>query len=157
MTTHDKKYYAKGEPCRHKGCLSHVSHPCEGCGRIAGGKLDHPVGKYSQAKMTANDKCPKCGVNIDMVEINVGAGETIKRPSHIQDGHDCTRNQLANVTAERDEVRGMITDLQWAVDRVTGILDALPTDISDYFSDREEYKRFKKITDPYYEEDEEDE
>lgn len=25
-----------GEPCRHPGCLSHISHPCEGCGRIAG-------------------------------------------------------------------------------------------------------------------------
>lgn len=26
-----------GEPCDHPGCLAHVSHPCEGCGRIAGG------------------------------------------------------------------------------------------------------------------------
>ncbi len=25
-----------GEPCAHPGCLHHVSHPCEGCGRIAG-------------------------------------------------------------------------------------------------------------------------
>jgi hypothetical protein len=25
-----------GEPCNHSGCLSHVGHPCEGCGRIAG-------------------------------------------------------------------------------------------------------------------------
>ncbi len=25
-----------GEPCDHRGCLAHVSHPCEGCGRIAG-------------------------------------------------------------------------------------------------------------------------
>lgn len=25
-----------GVPCKHPGCLSHVSHPCEGCGRIAG-------------------------------------------------------------------------------------------------------------------------
>lgn len=25
-----------GVPCSHPGCLSHVSHPCEGCGRIAG-------------------------------------------------------------------------------------------------------------------------
>jgi hypothetical protein len=25
-----------GEPCGHPGCLSHISHPCEGCGRIAG-------------------------------------------------------------------------------------------------------------------------
>ena len=24
------------EPCGHPGCLHHVSHPCEGCGRIAG-------------------------------------------------------------------------------------------------------------------------
>ncbi|HSW50567.1 MAG TPA: hypothetical protein VLH09_10350 [Bryobacteraceae bacterium] len=25
-----------GQPCSHRGCLSHVSHPCEGCGRVAG-------------------------------------------------------------------------------------------------------------------------
>ena len=25
-----------GEPCDHPGCLSHVTHPCEVCGRIAG-------------------------------------------------------------------------------------------------------------------------
>lgn len=28
--------YRIGEPCNHPGCLSHVTHPCEGCGRIAG-------------------------------------------------------------------------------------------------------------------------
>ena len=28
-----------GEPCNHKGCLSHISHPCEGCGRIAGKQI----------------------------------------------------------------------------------------------------------------------
>jgi len=26
----------QGEPCSHAGCLHHVTHPCEGCGRIAG-------------------------------------------------------------------------------------------------------------------------
>jgi len=25
-----------GEPCSHVGCLSHISRPCEGCGRIGG-------------------------------------------------------------------------------------------------------------------------
>lgn len=25
-----------GKPCGHPGCLSHISHPCDGCGRIAG-------------------------------------------------------------------------------------------------------------------------
>jgi len=28
-----------GEPCSHRGCLSHITHPCEGCGRIAGKKV----------------------------------------------------------------------------------------------------------------------
>ena len=28
--------FKDGEPCGHPGCLSHVTHPCEGCGRIAG-------------------------------------------------------------------------------------------------------------------------
>lgn len=30
------KIYADGEPCKHPGCLSHLTHPCEGCGRIGG-------------------------------------------------------------------------------------------------------------------------
>lgn len=25
-----------GVPCKHPGCLSHISHPCEGCGRVGG-------------------------------------------------------------------------------------------------------------------------
>lgn len=25
-----------GKPCWHPGCLNHVSHPCEGCGRVGG-------------------------------------------------------------------------------------------------------------------------
>lgn len=26
--------YGDGQPCHHPGCASHVSHPCEGCGRV---------------------------------------------------------------------------------------------------------------------------
>jgi len=25
-----------GEPCGHPGCLHHMTHPCEGCGRVGG-------------------------------------------------------------------------------------------------------------------------
>lgn len=28
--------YKEEEPCSHPGCLSHITHPCEGCGRVAG-------------------------------------------------------------------------------------------------------------------------
>jgi hypothetical protein len=28
--------YDFGQPCDHVGCLSHISHPCEKCGRISG-------------------------------------------------------------------------------------------------------------------------
>ena len=35
--TSDKaKLLKPGEPCKHVGCLKHILHPCEGCGRIAG-------------------------------------------------------------------------------------------------------------------------
>ena len=35
--TYHKDYnkYRDGEPCNHPGCCSHVSHPCEVCGRTA--------------------------------------------------------------------------------------------------------------------------
>jgi hypothetical protein len=32
-----------GVPCKHPGCLNHVSHPCECCGRVAG-KSNKPSG-----------------------------------------------------------------------------------------------------------------
>lgn len=27
---------AQSQPCSHPGCLNHVTHPCEDCGRVAG-------------------------------------------------------------------------------------------------------------------------
>ena len=30
----NKKLIQSGEPCGHPGCKNHISHPCEGCGRI---------------------------------------------------------------------------------------------------------------------------
>jgi len=41
-----------GVACGHAGCLSHVSHACEGCGRIAGRRVE-PVGGW--------DICGTCG------------------------------------------------------------------------------------------------
>lgn len=32
----DEGILKDGEPCSHKGCLHHITHPCESCGRIAG-------------------------------------------------------------------------------------------------------------------------
>jgi hypothetical protein len=32
----NNKYLRDGKPCTHPGCLKHVTHPCEGCGRIGG-------------------------------------------------------------------------------------------------------------------------
>ncbi|CAM5998724.1 unnamed protein product [Sphagnum balticum] len=31
-----RQKFADGVSCGHAGCLSHVSHPCEGCGRVGG-------------------------------------------------------------------------------------------------------------------------
>jgi hypothetical protein len=32
----DKVIPPDGVPCKHPGCMSHISHPCEGCGRTGG-------------------------------------------------------------------------------------------------------------------------
>lgn len=32
----------QGQPCNHPGCVAHVSHPCEGCGRYAAGLANGP-------------------------------------------------------------------------------------------------------------------
>ena len=38
---------SEGQPCdRHANCLSHISHPCEGCARIGGVSLPHIWGNY---------------------------------------------------------------------------------------------------------------
>ena len=39
----------EGMPCSHNGCLSHLSHPCEGCGRIGG--------RYMTTQQQLIDKC----------------------------------------------------------------------------------------------------
>ena len=36
-----------GEPCRHPGCLQHITHPCEECGRI-GGVKEQPSASESE-------------------------------------------------------------------------------------------------------------
>ena len=43
MTT--KKELRDGEPCAHPGCLHHVTHPCEGCGRLGGRRIKKRVKK----------------------------------------------------------------------------------------------------------------
>lgn len=42
LTVKNEPTLKDGEPCSHPGCLSHVSHPCEGCGRIGGYKRAMP-------------------------------------------------------------------------------------------------------------------
>ena len=61
-----------GEPCNHKGCLSHISHPCEGCGRIAGKQIaeaDTIIGmdiasKDSSDFSAVSQKCVNCNTII---------------------------------------------------------------------------------------------
>lgn len=51
-----------GEPCDHPGCLSHISHPCEGCGRVAGKKSDpnrpFPIQGWDKGKSVQPSSIP---------------------------------------------------------------------------------------------------
>lgn len=53
-----------GEPCSHPGCASHVSHPCEGCGRLGAGMITAPLavpakmldGSHNRATAEASER-----------------------------------------------------------------------------------------------------
>jgi hypothetical protein len=36
LSNGDSYVVLSGQPCHHFGCLQHLSHPCEVCGRIGG-------------------------------------------------------------------------------------------------------------------------
>lgn len=38
--------YKDGEPCEHKGCLNHISHSCEGCGRRGGYSIKESISEF---------------------------------------------------------------------------------------------------------------
>lgn len=71
--------YKDGEPCRHPGCLSHVTQACEGCGRVAGRMTD------SQAIVAiARERCARgdmwlrnIGEAIETVVDELNAGKDI--------------------------------------------------------------------------------
>lgn len=55
-----------GEPCEHPGCLAHISHPCDGCGRVAGRSVHRgcrlcrePV-EQARIALLNSDVCAKC-------------------------------------------------------------------------------------------------
>jgi hypothetical protein len=53
MCTGGNMRFKDGQPCSHPGCLNHISHPCEICGRING--------RYEKVKLeiTATDSTIK--------------------------------------------------------------------------------------------------
>jgi hypothetical protein len=46
-----------GVPCEHRGCLHHISHPCEGCGRIAG--ITQPKADNAGGNATERSEGPR--------------------------------------------------------------------------------------------------
>lgn len=76
--------YKDGEPCGHPGCCSHVTHPCEGCGRTQcqGNFEGNSIGFFAQGLETrlnlktenfhaASIRCAGCGKWIKAVEEDI--------------------------------------------------------------------------------------
>lgn len=60
-----------GVPCDHRGCLSHISHPCEGCGRVGGRRLTKRAldGACESCKLELTPQCPiRTGKGCDLFQ-----------------------------------------------------------------------------------------
>ena len=50
-----------GTPCDHVGCLSHISHPCEVCGRVGGQRAQQRLKRTGYIASTSiGEKCLGC-------------------------------------------------------------------------------------------------
>lgn len=61
------RHWRDGDPCNHPGCLSHRSHPCEGCGRIGGitGAQPEPPRSEPEHQTWVFD-CPSCKAGLNL-------------------------------------------------------------------------------------------
>ena len=73
----------RGEPCRHPGCLSHVSHPCEGCGRVGGTiTLEEALAIEAENKRLAEENAR---LKAELAALKARRCETCKHWSRIYD------------------------------------------------------------------------
>lgn len=72
-------HYDDGVPCSHPGCLSHVSHPCEGCGRIGGMSERRRVGERSEWGLSPMNR-------VIPISNAMGAGMDIVTSEFVPDG-----------------------------------------------------------------------
>lgn len=109
--------YKDGEPCKHPGCLNHVTHACEGCGRIAGINLkenkmecEHKVFKGVKKEFTSKSwqVCTECGY---------------RRPAPPKaSAIDTATNILNEFIAAWDDC-GAYPDMQFERDRIQAVYD----------------------------------
>ena len=83
-----------GEPCGHTGCLAHISHPCEGCGRIGGMRTTEHVHEWNtvdgwQAGILAVCGIKGCDEQLSLQEIDCRLNATqkiIDAPDEVEAG-----------------------------------------------------------------------
>jgi len=73
-----------GEPCKHVGCLSHRTHPCEGCGRIEGKYPELTVELVKKVAMKhyeeGGDTIIECWSDAEIQDWIDGTGEWAETP-----------------------------------------------------------------------------
>lgn len=99
-----------GEPCDHTGCLNHISHPCDGCGRVGG--------RRSEAQR----------IEHELAQLPVGPERFVKEGEHhiwdrielcywVREGKDVVSYmQPAVVTSDAGVVEGIFTSYESAIE-----------------------------------------
>ena len=105
------------KPCGHSGCLSHFTHPCEGCGRIQGYEFSEDV-HYAAEKASYLMRCKAIQALIDAAAANPYAAATNELRHRLHKiCHDAKfQNSLSHLT-DTFVLNGLLDDLGKLVDQ----------------------------------------
>lgn len=109
----DTRKWEDGEPCGHPGCLNHITHPCEGCGRV-GGVFGREPEEMPEMRIVLHKELTGCDCpNNAGVKLNMPiTGYTCKKCGASKDRYTELKEKNLLLAAS---LRRLVESLRWYV------------------------------------------
>jgi len=98
-----KVKYNEGQPCEHTGCLNHLTHPCEGCGRIGGKGIIYELEQLDFPCTIEALQHEVKGWEQRYDELDAGHSKLFKAFCGLKQENEQLQAQLTDITKIRDD------------------------------------------------------